>query len=69
MLKVKYKLKLDDCCCDVKLLSDDAISYTKVHLPILASPLFGGLIFLVTVVMTSLWRFLQELMTGCLGWW
>ena len=32
-----YKLKLDDCCCDAKLLSDDGVSCIKVHLPILAS--------------------------------
>ena len=26
-----YKLKLDDCCCDAKLLSDDGVAYIKVH--------------------------------------
>ena len=32
-----FKLKLDGSCCDVKLSSDDCVSLTRVHLPILSS--------------------------------
>ena len=30
-----YKLKLDDCCCDVILITDEGIS-SKIHFPLLA---------------------------------